>query len=157
MHCSKARDTVDRAIKKHEMKNDEESLPIYGRNPRRSLVYIAIQLVHSVICACCVVRVAVVAILIVVVIIVDGIVAIIIGIIRLVGFFTAGVRAAVRRFGRAMYPAVGRVLICFSRAVVLDAGVFMLCAGAAAGRPGAATGDAGIALRVYVPSNRRSL
>ena len=28
MHCSKARDTVDRAIKKHEMKNAEESLPI---------------------------------------------------------------------------------------------------------------------------------
>ncbi len=45
-----------------------------------------------------------------------------------------------------MYPAVGRVLICFSRAAVLDAGVFMLCAGAAAGRPEAATRDAGIAL-----------
>ena len=72
----------------------------------------------SVIYACCVVRVAVVAILIVVVIIVDGIVAIVIGIIRLVGFFAAGVRTAVRRFGavrsaalggrfgRAMYPAV---------------------------------------------------
>ena len=113
------------------MKNAEESLPIYGRNPRRSLVYIAIQLVHSVIYACCVVRVAVVAILIVVVIIVDGIVAIVIGIIRLVGFFAAGVRTAVRRFGavrsaalggrfgRAMYPAVGRVLIRFSRATVL--------------------------------------
>lgn len=86
MHCSKARDTADRAIQKHEMKNAEESLPIYGRNPRRSLVYIAIQLVHSVIYACCVVRVAVVAILIVVVIIIDGIVAIVIGIIRLVGF-----------------------------------------------------------------------
>lgn len=26
MHCRKARDTVDRAIKKHEMKNAEESL-----------------------------------------------------------------------------------------------------------------------------------
>ena len=103
-----------------------------------------IQLVHSVIYACCVVRVAVVAILIVVVIIIDGIVAIVIGIIRLVGFFTAGVRAAVRRFGavrsaalggrfgRAMYPAVVRVLIRFSRAAVLDAGVFMLYAGAAA-------------------------
>ena len=49
-----------------------------------------------------------------------------------------------------MYPAVGRVLICFSRAAVLDAGVFMLCAGAAAGRPGAATGDAGIALRGFM-------
>ena len=117
------------------MKNDEESLPIYGRNPRRSLVYIAIQLVHSVIYACCVVRVAVVAILIVVVIIIDGIVAIVIGIIRLVGFFTAGVGAAVRRFGavrsaalggrfgRAMYPAVGRVLIRFSRAAALDTGI----------------------------------
>ena len=117
------------------MKNAEESLPIYGRNPRRSLVYISIQLVHSVIYACCVVRVAVVAILIVVVIIIDGIVAIVIGIIRLVGFFTAGVRTAVRRFGavrsaalggrfgRAMYPAVGRVLIRFSRAATLDAGI----------------------------------
>jgi len=114
-----------------------------------------IQLVHSVIYACCVVRVAVVAILIVVVIIIDGIVAIVIGIIRLVGFFTAGVRAAVRRFGavrsaalggrfgRAMYPAVVRVLIRFSRAAVLDAGVFMLYAGAAAG-------DAGIALRGFM-------
>ncbi|EEU96127.1 hypothetical protein FAEPRAA2165_02268 [Faecalibacterium duncaniae] len=29
MHCSKARDTVDRAIKKHEMKNAEESLPMW--------------------------------------------------------------------------------------------------------------------------------
>ena len=116
-----------------------------------------IQLVHSVIYACCVVRVAVVAILIVVVIIIDGIVAIVIGIIRLVGFFAAGVRTAVRRFGavrsaalggrfgRAMYPAVGRVLIRFSRAAVLDAGVFMLCAGAAAG-------DAGIALRGFMYS-----
>lgn len=56
-----------------------------------------------------------------------------------------------------MYPAVGRVLIRFSRAAVLDAGVFMLCAGAAAGRSGAAAGDAGIALRgVYVPSNTQS-
>ena len=45
-----------------------------------------------------------------------------------------------------MYPAVGRVLIRFSRAAVLDAGVFTLCAGAAAGRSGAAAGDAGIAL-----------
>ena len=45
-----------------------------------------------------------------------------------------------------MYPAVGRVLIRFSRAAVLDAGVFMLCAGAAAGRSGAAARDAGIAL-----------
>ena len=144
------------------MKNAEESLPIYGRNPRRSLVYIPIQLVHSVIYACCVVRVAVVAILIVVVIIVDGIVAIIIGIIRLVGFFAAGARTAVRRFGavrsaalggrfgRAMYPAVGRALIRFSRAAVLDAGVFMLCARAAAGRSGAAAGDDGIALRGFM-------
>jgi len=117
-----------------------------------------IQLVHSVIYARRIVGVAVVAILIVVVIIVDGIVAIIIGIIRLVGFFAAGVRTAVRRFGavrsaalggrfgRAMYPAVGRVLIPFSRAAVLDAGVFMLCARAAAGRSGAAARDAGIAL-----------
>ena len=48
-----------------------------------------------------------------------------------------------------MYPAVGRVLIRFSRAAVLDAGVFMLCAGAA-GRSGAATGDAGIALRGFM-------
>ena len=45
-----------------------------------------------------------------------------------------------------MYPAVGRVLIRFSRAAVLDAGVFMLCARAAAGRSGAAARDAGIAL-----------
>ena len=75
MQCSKARDTVDRAIEKHEMKNAEESLPIYGRNPRRSLVYIAIQLVHSVIYARRIVGVAVVAILIVVIIIIDGIVA----------------------------------------------------------------------------------
>ena len=117
------------------MKNAEESLPIYGRNPRRSLVYIPIQLVHSIIYACCVVRVAVVAILIVVVIIIDGIVAIVIGIIRLVGFFAAGVRAAVRRFGavrsaafggrfgRAMYPAVGRVLIRLSAAATLDTGI----------------------------------
>ena len=29
MHCSKARDTVDRAIKKHEMKNVEEFLPMW--------------------------------------------------------------------------------------------------------------------------------
>jgi hypothetical protein len=29
VHCSKARDTVDRAIKKHEMKNAEESLPMW--------------------------------------------------------------------------------------------------------------------------------
>lgn len=29
MHCSKARDAVDRAIKKHEMKNAEESLPMW--------------------------------------------------------------------------------------------------------------------------------
>lgn len=49
-----------------------------------------------------------------------------------------------------MYPAVGRVLIRFSRAAVLDAGVFMLCARAAAGRSGAATGDAGIALRGFM-------
>ena len=45
-----------------------------------------------------------------------------------------------------MYPTVGRVLIRFSRAAALDAGVFMLCAGAAAGRSGAAAKDAGIAL-----------
>ena len=45
-----------------------------------------------------------------------------------------------------MYPAVGRVLIRFSRAAVLDAGVFTLCAGAAAGRSGAAARDARIAL-----------
>ena len=45
-----------------------------------------------------------------------------------------------------MYPAVGRVLIRFSRAAVLDADVFMLCAGATAGRSGAAAGDAGIRL-----------
>ena len=45
-----------------------------------------------------------------------------------------------------MYPAVGRVLIRFSRAAVFDAGVFMLCARAAAGRSGAAARDAGIAL-----------
>ena len=49
-----------------------------------------------------------------------------------------------------MYPAVGRVLIRFSRAAVLDAGVFMLCAGAAAGRSGAAAGDAGIALSGFM-------
>ena len=49
-----------------------------------------------------------------------------------------------------MYPAVGRVLIRFSRAAVLDTGVFMLCAGAAAGRSGAAAGDAGIALRGFM-------
>lgn len=49
-----------------------------------------------------------------------------------------------------MYAAVGRVLICFSRAAVLDAGVFMLCAGAAAGRPEAATRDAGIALSGFM-------
>ena len=49
-----------------------------------------------------------------------------------------------------MYPAVGRVLIRFSRAAVLDAGVFMLCAGAAARRSGAATGDAGIDLRGFM-------
>lgn len=42
-----------------------------------------------------------------------------------------------------MYPAVVRVLIRFSRAAVLDAGVFMLYAGAAAG-------DAGIALRGFM-------
>ena len=29
VHCSKARDTVDRAIKKHEMKNAEKSLPMW--------------------------------------------------------------------------------------------------------------------------------
>ena len=29
MHCSKARDIVDRAIKKHEIKNTEESLPMW--------------------------------------------------------------------------------------------------------------------------------
>ena len=45
-----------------------------------------------------------------------------------------------------MYPAIGGALSRFSRAAVLDAGVFMLCAGAAAGRSGAAAGDAGIAL-----------
>ena len=49
-----------------------------------------------------------------------------------------------------MYPAVGRVLIRFSRAAVLDAGVCMLCAGAAAGRSGAAAGDAGIALSGFM-------
>ena len=49
-----------------------------------------------------------------------------------------------------MYPTVGRVLIRFSRAAVLDAGVFMLCAGAAAGRSGAAAKDAGIALRGFM-------
>ena len=49
-----------------------------------------------------------------------------------------------------MYPTVGRVLIRFSRAAVLDAGVFMLCAGAAAGRSGAAAGDDGIALRGFM-------
>ena len=49
-----------------------------------------------------------------------------------------------------MYPAVGRVLIRFSRAAVLDAGVCMLCAGAAAGRSGAAAGDAGIDLRGFM-------
>lgn len=53
-----------------------------------------------------------------------------------------------------MYPAVGRVLIRFSRAAVLDAGVFMLCAGAAAGRSGAAAGDAGI---VMYPAIGRAL
>ena len=45
-----------------------------------------------------------------------------------------------------MYPAVGRVLIRFSGAAALDASVLMLCAGAAAGRSGAAAGDVGIAL-----------
>ena len=102
-----------------------------------------IQLVHSVIYACCVVRVAVVAILIVVVIIIDGIVAIVIGIIRLVGFFAAGVRAAVRRFGavrsaalggrfgRAMYPAIGGALSRLSGAATLDTGILgSECAGA---------------------------
>ena len=50
-----------------------------------------------------------------------------------------------------MYPAVGRVLIRFSRAAVLDAGVFMLGAGAAAG-------DAGIALRGFMyPAIGRAL
>ena len=49
-----------------------------------------------------------------------------------------------------MYPAVGRVFIRFSRAAVLDAGVFMLCARAAAGRSGAAARDAGIALRGFM-------
>ena len=49
-----------------------------------------------------------------------------------------------------MYPAIGRALIRFSGAAVLDAGVFMLCAGAAAGRSGAAAGDAGIALRGFM-------
>ena len=49
-----------------------------------------------------------------------------------------------------MYPAVVRVLIRFSRAAVLDAGVFMLCARAAAGRSGAAAGDDGIALRGFM-------
>lgn len=49
-----------------------------------------------------------------------------------------------------MYPAVGRVLIRFSRAAVLDAGVFMLCAGAAAGQSGAAAGDAGIVLSGFM-------
>ena len=115
-----------------------------------------IQLVHSVIYARRIVRVAVVTILIVVVIVIDGIIAVIIGIIRLVGFFIAGIRTAVRRFGavrsaafgggfgRAMCPTISRVFIRFSRAAVLDASVFMLCAGAAAGRSGAAAGDAGI-------------
>ena len=57
-----------------------------------------------------------------------------------------------------MYPAVGRVLIRFSRAAVLDAGVCMLCAGAAAGRSGAAAGDAGIALNGFMyPAIRRAL
>ena len=57
-----------------------------------------------------------------------------------------------------MYPAVGRVLIRFSRAAVLDAGVFMLCAGAAAGRSGATTGDAGIALSGFMyPAIGRAL
>ena len=57
-----------------------------------------------------------------------------------------------------MYPAVGRVLIRFSRAAVLDAGVFMLCAGAAAGRSGAAAGDAGIVLRGFMnPAIGRAL
>ena len=57
-----------------------------------------------------------------------------------------------------MYPAVGRVLIRFSRAAVLDAGVFMLCAGAAAGRPGAAAGDDGIALSGFMyPAIGRAL
>ena len=57
-----------------------------------------------------------------------------------------------------MYPAVGRVLIRFSRAAVLDAGVFMLCAGAAAGRSGAAAGDDGIALSGFMyPAIRRAL
>ena len=129
-----------------------------------------IQLVHSVIYARRIVGVAVVAILIVVVIVIDGIIAVIIVIIRLVGFFTAGVRTAVRRFGavrsaalggrfgRAMYPAIGRALSRFSRAAVLDAGVCMLCAGAAAGRSGAAAGDAGIVLRGFMyPAIRRAL
>ena len=48
-----------------------------------------------------------------------------------------------------MYPAVGRVLIRFSRAAVLDAGVFMFCAGAA-GRSGAASKNAGIALSRFM-------
>ena len=45
-----------------------------------------------------------------------------------------------------MYPTISRVFIRFSRAAVLDASVFMLCAGAAAGWSGAAAGDAGIRL-----------
>ena len=49
-----------------------------------------------------------------------------------------------------MYPTISRIFICLSGAAVLDAGVFMLCAGAAAGRSGATTGDAGIALRGFM-------
>ena len=57
-----------------------------------------------------------------------------------------------------MYPAVSRVLSRFSRVAVLDAGVFMLCAGAAAGQSGAAAGDAGIALRGFMyPAIGRAL
>ena len=48
-----------------------------------------------------------------------------------------------------MYPAIGRVLIRFSRAAVLDAGVCMLCAGAA-GRSGTASKNAGIALSGFM-------
>ena len=56
-----------------------------------------------------------------------------------------------------MYPAVGRVFIRFSRAAVLDAGVFMFCAGAA-GRSGAASKNAGIALsRFMYPAIGRAL
>ena len=41
MHCSKARDTVDRAIQKHEMKNAEE-LPV-GKVSSAAFLYIGQQ------------------------------------------------------------------------------------------------------------------